>query len=1071
MEEKITEDASTKIAVKEVGENNVENDVVMKEVKSGDAPTENQGEEMVSDEPPKEDATRHIDEYESKAVNDNQIITESNAGTNDSVAVAETNANDVAGSDKHESEETVGDASDAEHNGGTQTKNYKHVILEDWGFDVPQGPAAETSAENINNNNNNNDNNVNNNNNNDISNSSEYNNANHESVTDGKESVENNRANHSEASNEVDERKPIDESNEIEQRLEELDRKPNYVENDLIKPVLDKKKNPLKYSNLIVSNQDIVEILDSSRERVCRPIIPAAKDLFLSIELTKHLNQKLSRALPGKKNEDAKSNDSSKKVLPDYHSKLVKTVTQAEGLSPGAQKDDANKPANPVKTENDQSKKGKRKSVKKSINLGDEMERTIALRQLRDEFPSTRRRSHTTKKVNHIPFLASTVLEKALTSVNTPNRTVGQRRRPCYLPAKEENAQKEETADEQKDLNISDLSNSSNPVVRTYCIKRKSTDSESEVRSALQTFLSASKELQEEDGENVESKPKKQKTVQEGEKTTKSTPKKGKDAGKKRNLELEKLLGDEGAVRMLYETQHQDGTKPTGKKSRMKSPSGLKKDLMLKTKLVKSAVLRLSGASSDGVSLRGKRRSLKSDSEPPPEQDSLFATSTPNVILYKPKKKQRAEASRILYRHSSSESFESLDGLRRTSVEGDVANSTNHDGAAAVNSDLFDEKEPAAAEEPDSGSSKKTKIPKKTKIISGKRVKKLKTRKERQESKIMNDRRSRESLDGSNTKLDLSHVPVRKSNRPRVVSKKYSIWASTSMDSLSVESLGLKKPKKASQEFAKKLNYKELRILQHGSLVQIILTPSSTVLKNSLNEQVLTELKEAFDFLAQQESCSVILLTSHGTTFCQGIDLNYVLSVEEDDRKQTFENLLNCLKQFVLCLANFKKPVIAGVHAGAVGFGVTLLTYCDIVLSSDRASFYTPYARLGQLSEGAATVTFPRIHKNLVAELLFRSKKLTATEALKIGLVSQVIPEERFDEEVMLISRRMASQSAQAMQSMKSLLNSNEYEKIAETLEEESQIILEHWCSNDCVNNIIKFLNSGEVQFRQLDVT
>lgn len=48
-----------------------------------------------------------------------------------------------------------------------------------------------------------------------------------------------------------------------------------------------------------------------------------------------------------------------------------------------------------------------------------------------------------------------------------------------------------------------------------------------------------------------------------------------------------------------------------------------------------------------------------------------------------------------------------------------------------------------------------------------------------------------------------------------------------------------------------------------------------------------------------------------------------------------------------------------------------------------------------------------------VADLLYRSEKLTAMEALKLGLVSQVIPEERFDEEVMLISRRMAAQSTQ----------------------------------------------------------
>lgn len=73
-------------------------------------------------------------------------------------------------------------------------------------------------------------------------------------------------------------------------------------------------------------------------------------------------------------------------------------------------------------------------------------------------------------------------------------------------------------------------------------------------------------------------------------------------------------------------------------------------------------------------------------------------------------------------------------------------------------------------------------------------------------------------------------------------------------------------------------------------------------------------------------------------------------------------------------LSDFKKPIIAGVHAATIGLGVTLLPYCDLVVASDKASFYTPYVKLGQTPEGSPTYTFPRISRNLVNFFICRKK-------------------------------------------------------------------------------------------------
>lgn len=68
-------------------------------------------------------------------------------------------------------------------------------------------------------------------------------------------------------------------------------------------------------------------------------------------------------------------------------------------------------------------------------------------------------------------------------------------------------------------------------------------------------------------------------------------------------------------------------------------------------------------------------------------------------------------------------------------------------------------------------------------------------------------------------------------------------------------------------------------------------------------------------------------------------------------------------------LALFSKPLVAGVHGAAVGLGVTILPFFDMVFASDKATFYTPYAKIGQIPEGAAVLTLPHMLGNAVVSI------------------------------------------------------------------------------------------------------
>ncbi|KAG8225530.1 hypothetical protein J437_LFUL006069, partial [Ladona fulva] len=208
--------------------------------------------------------------------------------------------------------------------------------------------------------------------------------------------------------------------------------------------------------------------------------------------------------------------------------------------------------------------------------------------------------------------------------------------------------------------------------------------------------------------------------------------------------------------------------------------------------------------------------------------------------------------------------------------------------------------------------------------------------------------------------------------------------------------------------------YKEICLRRYENFVQIILAPCSTVMKNSLNVQVLHEFQDALQQLRRDRNCRVVLVTSTGSTFCQGIDLHSLIHVNVEHRKKAAEQLSKAIKDFMKTLAMFNKPIVAGVHGSSVGLGVTMLPFFDVVYASDKATFHTPYARLGQVPEGAAVLTLPLLLGNAVtSELLFGSRRLTATEAVHHGLVTRVLWPDKFQEELIPNVEAIANQSSQ----------------------------------------------------------
>lgn len=104
------------------------------------------------------------------------------------------------------------------------------------------------------------------------------------------------------------------------------------------------------------------------------------------------------------------------------------------------------------------------------------------------------------------------------------------------------------------------------------------------------------------------------------------------------------------------------------------------------------------------------------------------------------------------------------------------------------------------------------------------------------------------------------------------------------------------------------------------------------------------------------------------------------------------------------------KPVIAAINGPVVGLGLVITLYCDLRLASDAARFSTTFARRGLVAEYGMAWMLPRIVGIANAlDLLFSARTIDAAEALGMGLVNRILPQESFLEKVHEYARELAS--------------------------------------------------------------
>jgi 2-(1,2-epoxy-1,2-dihydrophenyl)acetyl-CoA isomerase len=210
---------------------------------------------------------------------------------------------------------------------------------------------------------------------------------------------------------------------------------------------------------------------------------------------------------------------------------------------------------------------------------------------------------------------------------------------------------------------------------------------------------------------------------------------------------------------------------------------------------------------------------------------------------------------------------------------------------------------------------------------------------------------------------------------------------------------------------------------------------------NAIDVAMAQSLRAAALALARDEGVGAIVIRGSGGSFCAGVDLGYVRQGGEQRDlaylrpageagaapcyaavfKQTLEYLASTISE----IRRAPKPVIAGVDGVAAAGGLGLALCCDLVVASQRSHFEWAYQRTALSGAEGITFFLPRlVGLRRALDLALLAPRLDAPRALRMGLVSEVWPDERFEDELLALGRRLAEGPTAAYARTKALLES-----------------------------------------------
>lgn len=184
---------------------------------------------------------------------------------------------------------------------------------------------------------------------------------------------------------------------------------------------------------------------------------------------------------------------------------------------------------------------------------------------------------------------------------------------------------------------------------------------------------------------------------------------------------------------------------------------------------------------------------------------------------------------------------------------------------------------------------------------------------------------------------------------------------------------------------------------------------------NAFDEVLIAELTATLKALDADAAVRVVVLAGQGRSFCAGADLGWMQRMAGYSHAENLADA-GALATMLATLDRMGKPTIARVHGAAYGGGVGLVACCDIAVAAEEATFALSEVKLGLIPATIGPYVVAAIGARQARRYFLTAERFTAAEALRIGLVHDVVPAAAVDRRVdaLIVALRAAGPRAQA---------------------------------------------------------
>lgn len=245
-----------------------------------------------------------------------------------------------------------------------------------------------------------------------------------------------------------------------------------------------------------------------------------------------------------------------------------------------------------------------------------------------------------------------------------------------------------------------------------------------------------------------------------------------------------------------------------------------------------------------------------------------------------------------------------------------------------------------------------------------------------------------------------------------------------------------------------------------------VLTLNRPEVLNAFSDTMRGQLLGQLERVSSDARVGCVVITGAGKAFCAGGDIASMVTLQDQNSTAVLEQRMTLGSQVVQLVRRMPQPVIAAVNGAAAGAGANLALGCDLRLGSERALFAESFVRIGLVPDWGGFFFLPRLVGTAKAlELMLTGDRITAEEALRLGLLNQVYPADRFWEDVLAFARRLAAGPTQSLAGIKAGVYLGATTSLEESLAYEHRAQKAAFLSDDAREGMRAFLDKRPPQF------